>query len=587
MASQSAIAPSAPEEPTTHVNSKTIICLVAINITYMAQFISLIGSGFLAQSMAQIVGGTNKTVWYSSCIVIMTVALNPPVSQAADYWGRKPILIALSLTGMVGSIIVSRAQNSSTIIAGFAILGLNFGCQSVILAVLSEVLPRQYRPMGQASAMVASSLGAITGLLMGGGMLQHGNLTHYRIYWVSYRLQSSPRELQASLSTYEKLNRLDWIGYFLFAPGLVLFSMALSWSNNPYSWSSANILGPFIIGVVAMILFAVHEWRFKRDGILNHDLWVNRNFAVSLLVIFVEGLAFFAVNSYFAFEITVIYDANILSAGASLTIMFFSGLVFSSVFGLWSSKCKTIRPPLILGCVSLLLFFILLATVKIDTPRYAFYIFPLLSGIAMGSIVPLSMVSAQLTTSPELITLASALMTSVRGLGGAIGLAINNAVLNDTLDKELPAKVGAAALSLGLPSSSLPELINALATQSKDAVAAVPGVTPEIAQAAVVAMKEAYLSAFRNAWVISASFCVVLVICESSNVPYQNTYLSATASCFIREQRADFDARIDAPMDAGLYNVQGHLVLSQDMEKSVDSHGPKGTSVKHEEIVPS
>src|SRR4051794_18444079 len=113
----------------------------------MAQFISLIGAGFLAQSMAQVVGGANKTVWYSSCIAIMTVALNPPISQAADYWGRKPILIGFSLTGVVGSIIVSRAQNSSTIIAGFAILGLNFGCQSVILAVLSEVLPRQYRPM--------------------------------------------------------------------------------------------------------------------------------------------------------------------------------------------------------------------------------------------------------------------------------------------------------------------------------------------------------------------------------------------------------------------------------------------------------
>jgi predicted MFS family arabinose efflux permease len=562
----------------------------------MAQFISLIGAGFLAQSMAQVVGGTNKTVWYSSCIAIMTVALNPPISQAADYWGRKHILIGFSLTGVVGSIIVSRAQNSSTIIAGFAILGLNFGCQSVILAVLSEVLPRQYRPMGQASAMASASLGAIIGLLMGGGMLQHGNLTHYRIYWyietglyaiaiigclIGYN--PPPRELQISLSTSEKLKRLDWVGYFLFAPGLALFSMALSWSKNPYSWSSANILGPFIIGVVAMILFAVYEWRFKKDGILHHDLWDNRNFAVSLLVIFVEGLAFFSANSYFAFEIMLIYDVNILSAGANFTIMFCTGLVLAPVFGLWSSKRKTIRPPLILGGVFLLLFFIVLATVKIDTPRYAFYIFPLLSGIGLVSIVPLSMVSAQLTASPELITLASALMTAVRSLGGAVGLAINNAVLNDTLGKELPKKVGAAALSLGLPPSSLPELINALATQNKNAVAAVPGVTPEIAQAAVVAMKEAYLSAFRNAWIISASFCAVLVICESSNVPYQNTYLSATASCFIKEQGADFDSRIDAPMDAGLYNVQGHT----DMEKSVDSHGPKEASVKHEENVPS
>lgn len=414
--------------------------------------------------MAQVVGGTDKTVWYSSCVTIMTVALNPPISQAADYWGRKAILVALSLIGAVGSII-----------AGFAILGLSFGSQSVVLTVLSEVLPRKYRPMGQASSSVAASLGGIIGLLMGGGLLQHGNLNNYRIYWyieaglyaiaaLGCLIGYNPpvRELQASLSTSEKLKHLDWVGYFIFAPGLALFSRALSWSKNPYSWNSANIMSPFIISVAGTIIFFIYEWRFKKDGVLHHGLWHNRNFAVSLLVIFIEGLSFFAVNSYFAYEVMVLYDASIFLAGANFSIMFITGLVFSPVFGLWSSKGKTIRPPLIVGSVFLLVFFILLATVKIDTPRYAFWIFPVLSAIALVSIVPLSMVSAQLA-SPWL----RALMTTVRSLGGTIGLAINNAVLNDTLGKELPEKVGGAAVSLGLPPSSLPELIGALATQAK------------------------------------------------------------------------------------------------------------------------
>ncbi|KAE8315878.1 major facilitator superfamily domain-containing protein [Aspergillus transmontanensis] len=517
MASQSAIVSFTPEEPITRVTFKTVICLIAINVVYLAQLSSVIGAGFLAQSMAQVVGGTEKTVWYASCITIMTVALNPPISQAADYWGRKPPLIALSLVGAIGCIIISRAQSSRTIIAGFAILGLNFGCQSVILAVF-----------------VASSLGGFIGLLMGGGLLKDGNLLNYRIFWYIeaglYAIAAlgcligynpPPRELQASLSTSEKLSRLDWVGYLIMAPGLAVFSMALSWSNNPYTWGSPNILGPFIVGVVAMILFIVYEWRFKKDGMLHHDLWHNRNFAVSLLVIFVEGLSFFAANSYFAYEVMVMYDVNILIAGANFAIMFFAGLVFSPVFGLWSLKRKTMRPQLVLGGAFLLLFFILLATVKIDTPRYAFWIFPILSGIALVSIVPLTMVSAQLTTSPELITLASALMTTVRSLGGAIGLAINNAVLNGTLNKELPKEVGTAVLSLGLPSSSLPALISALAAQNENAVASISGVTPEIADAAVAAMKRAYLASFRNAWIISAAFCSTLVIGEFvSKCPY-------------------------------------------------------------------
>ncbi|KAG7407988.1 Trichothecene efflux pump TRI12 [Fusarium oxysporum f. sp. raphani] len=298
-------------------------------------------------------------------------------------------------------------------------------------------------------------------------------------------------------------------------------------------------------------------------------MWISwYGFEPCLFVIFVEGISFFSANSYFAFQITLIYDASILSAGANFAIMFITGLVFSPVFGLWSSKRKSIRPPLLVGSILLLVFFVLLATVKIDTPRYAFWIFPILSGIALVSIVPLSMVSAQLATTPELIALTSALMTAVRSFGGAVGLAIDNAVLNSTLEKELPKKIGAAALSLGLPPSSLPALINALASQSRDAVKAVPGISPEIAQAAVEAMKRAYLVAFRNAWIVSAAFCGLLVI----------------STCFIKEQKADFNKRIDAPVEGELVSLEGNESLSPaNMQESVDKHDNAKAEMNHQE----
>lgn len=508
-------------------NTSKLTTTQAVNIIYLTQILSLVGTGLLANTMAQVVGGTGQTVWYSSCITILTVVLNPPIGQVADYWGRKAILVIMPLAGVVGSIIVSRAQSSGTLIAGFAILGLNYGSQSLSVAVMSEILPRHYRPIGQAVGSVSTALGAIIALLMGGGLLRHGDNSNYRIFWYVtaglYALASlgcligynpPPRDLQVSLDVSQKLKSLDWVGYALFAPALVLFCIALSWSQNPYSWDSANILAPFIISIVALIIFIVYEWRFKKDGMLHHELWRHRNFAISLFVIFVEGIAFFAANSYFVFQISLVYDVSFLSGSVNFAILFIAAGVFSPVFGLWSSKRKTLRPPLVLGAICLLAFFILLATSKIDTPRYAFWIYPILPGIALPSIVPLSMVSAQFATTPELIALTSALMTSIRSLGGSIGLAINNAVLHNALDKELPKKIAEAALPLGLPASSLPALIQGLASQNKQAVAAVPGLTPEIAQAAVLGMKKAYLIAFRNAWIVSASFCSLLLICE-------------------------------------------------------------------------
>ncbi|KAL9561523.1 hypothetical protein ACKAV7_014370 [Fusarium commune] len=563
MTSQSSI--HAPfEQDATRIHSKTMICLFAVNIIYLTQILSLVGTGLLANTMAQVVGGTGQTVWYSSCITILTVVLNPPIGQVADYWGRKAILVVMPLAGVVGSIIVSRAQSSGTLIAGFAILGLNYGSQSLSVAVMSEILPRHYRPIGQAVGSVSTALGAIIALLMGGGLLRHGDNSNYRIFWYVtaglYALASlgcligynpPPRDLQVSLDVSQKLKSLDWIGYALFAPALVLFCIALSWSQNPYSWDSANILAPFIISIVALIIFIVYEWRFKKDGMLHHELWRHRNFAISLFVIFVEGIAFFAANSYFVFQISLVYDVSFLSGSVNFAILFIAAGVFSPVFGLWSSKRKTLRPPLVLGAICLLAFFILLATSKIDTPRYAFWIYPILPGIALPSIVPLSMVSAQFATTPELIALTSALMTSIRSLGGSIGLAINNAVLHNALDKELSKKIAEAALPLGLPASSLPALIQGLASQNKQAVAAVPGLTPEIAQAAVVGMKKAYLIAFRNAWIVSASFCALLLI-----------------SCFfIKEQESEFDASIDAPVEINSKTLEVDEILPPNMQE--------------------
>ncbi|KAH7216061.1 major facilitator superfamily domain-containing protein [Fusarium oxysporum] len=576
MASQSSI--HAPfEQDATRIHSKTMICLFAVNIIYLTQILSLVGTGLLANTMAQVVGGTGQTVWYSSCITILTVVLNPPIGQVADYWGRKAILVVMPLAGVVGSIIVSRAHSSGTLIAGFAILGLNYGSQSLSIAVMSEILPRHYRPIGQAVGSVSTALGAIIALLMGGGLLRHGDNSNYRIFWYVtaglYALASlgcligynpPPRDLQVSLDVSQKLKSLDWVGYALFAPALVLFCIALSWSQNPYSWDSANILAPFIISIVALIIFIVYEWRFKKDGMLHHELWRHRNFAISLFIIFVEGIAFFAANSYFVFQISLVYDVGFLSGSVNFAILFIAAGVFSPVFGLWSSKRKTLRPPLILGAICFLAFFILLATSKIDTPRYAFWIYPILPGIALPSIVPLSMVSAQFATTPELIALTSAIMISIRSLGGSIGLAINNAVLHNALNKELPKNIAEAALPLGLPASSLPALIQGLASQNKQAVAAVPGLTPEIAQAAVLGMKKAYLIAFRNAWIVSASFCSLLLI-----------------SCFfIKEQESEFDASIDAPVEINSKTLEVDEIVPQNMQ---EKQSENRAEVSHQE----
>jgi hypothetical protein len=49
----------------------------------------------------------------------------------------------------MGPIIISRAQNTDTLITGLCILGLPFGSQTVMYAVPSEILTRRHRAWAQ------------------------------------------------------------------------------------------------------------------------------------------------------------------------------------------------------------------------------------------------------------------------------------------------------------------------------------------------------------------------------------------------------------------------------------------------------
>jgi MFS family permease len=251
----------------------------AINAVSFAQITAIIGSGLLASAIAQLVGGVDKTLWFTQTINVLTIAVALPVSQMADYWGRKWILVVLTLLGCIGAILVSRAQSVGTVIAGFTLVGMNVGAQPILYAVASEILPRRQRGWALTTLNMSVSIGGVIALVMGGALLDGGKVENYRIYFyivigfyaVAFLgcllfYNPPPRELQVSLTFSEKLQKLDWVGYALFAPGLTLFSVALSWSQNPYSWSDVHILATFVIGVVMVIAFGVYEWRFKMDG---------------------------------------------------------------------------------------------------------------------------------------------------------------------------------------------------------------------------------------------------------------------------------------------------------------------------------
>lgn len=487
--------------------------------------VNVVGSGALARDIAAVIGGSSDTIWPASTIAILTVVLSPPVSQAADYWGRKWLLVCLTACGCVGSIIVSRADSMGMAIAGFTVGGISFGAQPLLHAVTSEVLPRKYRPLAQGTVNMSAALGAIIALLMGGSLTRHGNPAGFRTYWyigasiyaataLTCAILYNPplRELQVSLTTKEKLRRLDWIGYILLAAGLVLFCIGLSWSQNPYPWTNAHILATFLIGVVLSSALILYEWRFKSDGMFHHDLFGSRNFPIALACIFVEGLVFFSANNYFAFEVSTLYTTDSLLVGTHYAIVFITDIVASILAGAYCSVTKSIRLPATCAFAMFVIFNALMANINVQTSSNNIWGYPVFLGVGLGMCLSSLLAVGQLSTPPPLIATASGLMISVRSLGGAVGLAIYDALFNHGVSANLGSKVAAATLPLGLPPTSIGQLIGSLTSGDAAAAARVPGATRAIIQAAVLALEEAFVIAFRYVWIAAGAFALVALV---------------------------------------------------------------------------
>jgi hypothetical protein len=222
----------------------------------------------------------------------------------------------------------------------------------------------------------------------------------------------------------------------------------------------------------------------------------------------------------------------------------------------------------VLGFTLITVFNICMAATYKSNPDGAFWGFGIILGVGTGIILPLTMVAAQLATTPELISSASALIISTRSLGGTVGLAITNAIFNSALSTEIPKKIAAAVLPLGLPPSSLGMLIGALASNDQALLAHVPGATPQIIGAAAQGLVEAYGIGFRNCWIAACCFAALAIVGKFRDLPLTDKFsncnwamltIYALGSILFYDPKDQFNAHVDAPAEERVIEKQARL----------------------------
>lgn len=99
-----------------------------------------------------------------------------------------------------------------------------------------------------------------------------------------------------------------------------------------------------------------------------------------------------------------------------------------------------------------------------------------------------------------------------------------------------------AVQPLGFAQVNIARLATAAATENAAAMTAVPGVTAEILQAALVATQRAYADSFRWIWVLAAPFGIIAVV----------------LSWFLEDVKPMMTAKTDAPAEVAATPLKMH-----------------------------
>ncbi|KAJ5924924.1 hypothetical protein N7454_007563 [Penicillium verhagenii] len=418
------------------------------------------------------------------------------------------------------------------VLAGQVLNGIGVTLDYLAIPLSAETVPKKNRPVISAISMVVAGLATVSGPLVQGEFIKHeiggaGNgwrggfyfgagffaIAFGLVLWL-YHPQQRPNP--DNLSKVRRILKIDWFGVFFVTAGLCLFLVGLHYGHNPYPWGSAKVLSTLIVGVLCILIFVVWEWKGTPVGLLRHDMFEHRNYAVTLLSSFTSGMVFFGGQAYIPQEVLYIFtDDPVMTSVWSYpyNIACIIGATFSGIYMAWSKEAK----GLMIGSFAGLALGSGLMVVIHPGINFAGWFFPTaIMGFAVGVQVATSIVVVGLCTPDRFIGLAISMAGAIRGLGGSIGVTIFSTIFSSKVDKFLPQNICEVLVEAGMNKTTIseimPEILEAVSAGVTDALIEIPGITSNVVNAIQFAVAQAYSDSFPFIWYSLLPFAVVSML---------------------------------------------------------------------------
>lgn len=429
--------PASPTPASETVDPKRMFAFV---IMVFGMFMSILDIQIVSASLADIQAGlsasSTEVSWVQTAYLIAEVIAIPLSGFLSRALGTR-LLFAISAAGFTGaSFMCGLTSDIDQMILWRAVQGfLGAGMIPTVFASAYTIFPRSKLPIVTPVIGLVATLAPTIGPTVGGYITDV--MSWHWLFFINVVPGIGVTLGVLALVDFDQpnfplLRHFDWFGFIAMAGFLGAMEYVLE-EGPQYQWfqdESVAIMG--VICAVSTVLFFYRVLTAK-EPIVDIRAFTDRNFAIGSVFSFCVGIGLYGMTYMYPRYLAEVRGYSPVMIGET---MFVSGLAMFMTAPLVGRLMTKVDPRYMIGA-GLLIFAMSTWQMTWITKDYDFreLLFPqIFRGVGiMLAMIPVNNIALG-TLAPSMMKNASGLFNLTRNLGGAVGLAVINQVLNDRTD---------------------------------------------------------------------------------------------------------------------------------------------------------
>ncbi len=353
--------------------------------------------------------------------------------KLADMLGRRRIFIVGLAIFTLASLACGLAPSAHFLIGARVVQGAGAALMNpATLSIITATFPPRQRGTAIGIWAGTSAMALAIGPLVGGVITQYIDWSW--IFFINVPIGIlgivvARLVIDESRDTSHE-QRLDLPGLVTSAVGLFGLTYGLIEANK-YGWTSTRILICFAIAIVGLGLFAFLELR-QRLPMLDLHLFKNTTFLGANVTMMLVALAMFGVFFYVSLYLQNVLQYSPTKAGASFLPMTILIILIAPFAGRYSDKIGSrwlVGIGMLLVAGSLLIF----SRLGLDSTWWDLFPGLIVGGVGMALTMTPTTAAAMGSVEVDKAGVGSAVLNSMRQVGGSLGIAIMGAIVAASL----------------------------------------------------------------------------------------------------------------------------------------------------------